>query len=256
MQKIIVWGKLNENSILTRIKAIISGVFYKNLYCVTEWLYFSVSGSPGAGERIGYFRYDACRAPYRIAVDYLWNGNEEAKEWCTKISNWAFQQGPSTIVDGYNLDGSRNGSNHTSSFVGGFGVAAMCNSQETVDAFGEELDELRDNRWFNLRCRCCYPMALTGNQWKPGVTGISPHSRAINASETMHTTIRMIDRSLVISGANNLRSVAVYTLSGKKAASFSGTSEELSRSPARGRTETFISTENGYFPDTDTAASA
>jgi hypothetical protein len=39
----------------------------------------------------GYGNYgdDACRTPWRITLDYLWNGNEKAKDWCIKISNFA-----------------------------------------------------------------------------------------------------------------------------------------------------------------------
>jgi hypothetical protein len=56
--------------------------------------------------------------PGEIALDYLWNGNEKAKAWCTTISNWANKIGPKNIKDGYNLDRSVTGTNHNMSFVG------------------------------------------------------------------------------------------------------------------------------------------
>ncbi len=126
------------------------------------------SGDPPQAGRIGYFRYDACRVPWRMAMDYLWNGDTMAGNWCTKVSDWAYGIGPENIEDGYELDGTPNNSgNHNSSFVGGFTVAAMCNDQGIADDFGAELQLLPDLYWFNLCTRNIYLFAATGNMWKP-----------------------------------------------------------------------------------------
>ena len=117
---------------------------------VPDWQ--SVSGTPGGNSnRIAYFRYDACRAPWSLALDYLWNGNPQSKEWCTKISNWANEVGAANIKDGYNLDGTTNSDgNHNSAFVAGFAVAAMCNSKAIADTFETEIfsPRLGDSNWF------------------------------------------------------------------------------------------------------------
>jgi endo-1,4-beta-D-glucanase Y len=140
---------------------------------VPDWQ--SVDGIPGGNSnRISYFCYDACRVPWRIALDYLWNGNELAKHWCAKVSDWAYGIGPADIKDGYNLDGTENSQGyHNSAFVGGFAVAAMCNSQLITDAFGAEMmsSEPEETTWFILSTRSLYLLSLTGNFWKPLVPG-------------------------------------------------------------------------------------
>jgi len=136
---------------------------------VPDWQ--SVSGTPGGNSvRIPYFRYDACRVPWRIALDYLWNGTETAGQWCKKVSGWAHGIGPENIRDGYNLDGTENNQGyHNSAFVGGFAVAAMCNSQEISNAFGTEMGKLDDTHWFSLCTRTLYLLTITGNFWEPDV---------------------------------------------------------------------------------------
>ncbi len=139
---------------------------------VPDWQ--SVSGNPGGNSyRISYYCYDACRVPWRMALDYLWNGNEQSKHWCAKVSEWAYHIGPANIKDGYNLDGTENSQGyHNSAFAGGFAVAAMCNSQTIADAFGVEMmnNQLTDDSWFILSTRSLYLLSITGNFWRPIVT--------------------------------------------------------------------------------------
>jgi len=160
------WNKLADDTY-----TILNAAAHPETGLVPDWQ--SVSGTPGGNtDRISYFRYDACRVPWRIALDYLWNGNTLAKEWCTKVSDWANDIGPANIKDGYNLDGTENSQGyHNSAFVGGFAVAAMCNSQEVADAFGTEMDRLDDTHWFTLSTRSLYLLPITGNFWKPAVSG-------------------------------------------------------------------------------------
>lgn len=128
---------------------------------VPDWQ--TAAGVPGPGGRVGHFGYDACRAPWRITLDYLWNGNPQAKEWASKISGWAVEVGPQNIVDGYELDGTPIGTNGVnSSFLGGFAVAAMSHSKSRVNTFGTTLSGLNDTYWFNLNTRCLYLFTLTG----------------------------------------------------------------------------------------------
>lgn len=167
------WNKLADDTY-----SILNAAAHPETGLVPDWQ--SVSGIPGGNsDRIPYFRYDACRVPWRIALDYLWNGNALAKEWCTKVSGWANNIGPSSIKDGYNLDGTENNNgHHNSAFVGGFAVAAMCNSQAIADAFGTEMgsSRLNDTHWFTLCTRSVYLLPITGNFWKPVVT-VNVHSK-------------------------------------------------------------------------------
>ncbi len=161
------WNKLANDTY-----TILNAAAHPETGLVPDWQ--SVSGIPGGNsDRIPYFRYDACRVPWRIALDYLWNGNTLAKEWCTKVSDWANHIGPAHIKDGYNLDGTENSQGyHNSAFVGGFAVAAMCNSQTIADAFGTEMgsDRLNETYWFTLSTRSLYLLPITGNFWQPVVS--------------------------------------------------------------------------------------
>ncbi len=159
------WNKLADDTY-----TILNAAAHPETGLVPDWQ--SVSGIPGGNsKRISYFRYDACRVPWRIALDYLWNGNTQAKEWCAKVTDWANNIGPSNIKDGYNLDGTENSQGyHNSAFVGGFAVAAMCNSQEIADAFGTEMAKLYETHWFSASTRSLYLLSITGNFWKPAVS--------------------------------------------------------------------------------------
>jgi endo-1,4-beta-D-glucanase Y len=161
------WNKLADDTY-----TILNAGAHPETGLVPDWQ--SVSGIPGGNSnRISYFRYDACRVPWRMALDYLWNGNEQARNWCTKVSDWANKIGPANIKDGYNLDGTENSQGyHNSAFVGGFAVAAMCNSQAVADAFGTEMtsDRLGDEHWFIMCTRSLYLLSITGNFWKPDIS--------------------------------------------------------------------------------------
>lgn len=160
------WNKLADDTY-----TILNAAAHPETGLVPDWQ--SVSGTPGGNSnRVAYFRYDACRAPWRLALDYLWNGNTKSKEWSTKISGWANKVGPANIKDGYNLDGTdHNDGNHNSAFVGGLAVSAMCNNQAIADAFGAEMlsPKLGDLHWFVMSTRALYLTTLTGNFWKPNV---------------------------------------------------------------------------------------
>ncbi len=142
---------------------------------VPDWQ--SCDGVPGGDPPSGrddYYHYDASRTPWRMALDYLWNGNEDARNWCVKVSDFAASIGADSIVDGYDLDGKPRGQYNNGPFVGGFAVGAMCNNQSVVDSFSSRLLYLdgtgEDNQYFNLSLRCLYMLVLTGNFWEPGST--------------------------------------------------------------------------------------
>ncbi|GAB3822074.1 glycosyl hydrolase family 8 [Pontibacter rugosus] len=133
---------------------------------VPDWQ--TATGTPGPEGRIGYFGYDAARAPWRLTLDYLWNGNAKADAWADKVSGWAETVGPANIVDGYELNGKPRGTNGlNSAFLGGFAVAATSHSQARADKFGAELSKLRDTYWFNINTRVLYLFTLTGNFYDP-----------------------------------------------------------------------------------------
>lgn len=155
------WSRLAEDTYVT-----LNAGAHPSTGLVPDWQ--TASGTPGPGGRAGHFGYDACRAPWRLTLDYLWNGNVKAEQWAKKVAAWANNVGPANIVDGYELNGTpigKYGSN--SSFLGGFAVATMTTNQATADRFGNELAKLNDTYWFNLNTRCLYLFTLSGNFYNP-----------------------------------------------------------------------------------------
>lgn len=184
---------------------------------IPDWQ--KLDGSASDGGRKHSYGFDACRAPWRIALDYLWNGNEKAKAWCTKISNWAYDQGPENIRDGYELDGRRIGQYHNMSYVGGFAVAAMCNSQEVADAFGKHIAGMRfDNYWYHGFLGNCYLMTMTGNMWHVrDAQTRTVNKKFQNATNNSVVVKNLKNRKFELSGILNGSSVTLTTLQGQLA---------------------------------------
>jgi endo-1,4-beta-D-glucanase Y len=183
---------------------------------VPDWQTFSGGQAGGRNHNYGF---DACRVPWRIALDYLWNGNEKAKEWCTTISNWAYGVGPRNIRDGYTLDGRQTGSFHNMAFVGGFAVAAMCNSQAVADSFGAEVARMSyDNYWYHAFLGNCYMMTMTGNMWHfrdADSTGINKRYQGVAENSVVVKNLK--NRKFELSGIPNGSSVTLTTLQGQLA---------------------------------------
>lgn len=158
-----VWDQLADDSY-----TILNASANPTTGLVPDWQ--TAAGSPGPGGRADHFGYDACRVPWRMSLDYLWNGNDKAQQWCSKVSDWAYGLGASNIVDGYELDGTPNGVNGlNSSFLGGFTVAMMTNNKLKTEDMTAVFAGLNDSYWFNLNTRILYLFALTGNFWEPEV---------------------------------------------------------------------------------------
>jgi endo-1,4-beta-D-glucanase Y len=186
---------------------------------VPDWSTWN--GGASAGGRNHSYSYDACRVPWRMAIDYLWNGNEKAQAWCKKISDWAYKIGPKNIKAGYNLDGTTTSSYHNMSFVGGFAIAAMCNSQEIADAFGQEIASMGyDTYWYHAFLGTCYMLTMSGNIWNPDLKKNSQNNsfgkgRSPAASNGSITITNRANRELHVSGIGKANSVRLTTLNGR-----------------------------------------
>jgi endoglucanase len=168
----------------------------------------------------GNYGDDACRTPWRITLDYLWNGNEKAKEWCIKISNFAFSHGIKNLNGPFSLSGQSSGGSHESKYVGGFAVAAMANSQAMVDSFGTDLKGITDQyNWFTKVLKYCYLITFTGNQWRPGlgetVTLKKPENLTNDAARSVKFK-HFSNHNFSIEGLQPGYSVIVTSLSGKR----------------------------------------
>jgi len=86
-------------------------------------------GTPIVTNGVSHFQFDSCRTPFRVAQDYCWNGDERAKAYLEKITNFYEGIGIENLVDGFELDGtprpefSVDGS-RAAAFVGPAGVGS------------------------------------------------------------------------------------------------------------------------------------
>lgn len=162
------WRKLADDSHVIRDAAA-----HPSTGLVPDWQ--SVSGRPGAGERKDFFSFDAIRTPYKHALDYLWHGNEAAREWCVKITSWAHDEvGVENLVDGYELDGTRVGQYHNLAVVGAMAVCSLANTQLVADAFVAESVRMRDDFWYSAYLGNLYLLAMSGNMWTPETLRAAP----------------------------------------------------------------------------------
>lgn len=97
-----------------------------------------------AYNRAGSYGDDAARTPWRIATDYAWNGNTEAKAWNDKVTAWVKTVGITSVVQWYNLDGTpdmeaNTWDDHTVINIGPFAVGAMSYDEATAQEFANEV---------------------------------------------------------------------------------------------------------------------
>ncbi len=90
------------------------------------------------GAHDGQYYYNACRLPWRIASDYLLNGDTRAHDITHALVNALRTRtngNASAIVDGYDLQGNSFGTNNNLSFMAPLAVGAMAaGNQAWVDA--------------------------------------------------------------------------------------------------------------------------
>jgi len=80
------------------------------------------------GELDGNYSYNACRDPWRIATDYLINGDERAKAAVLKINQWLIESAEGSannVYAGYYLDGTHAVGWSDIAFTAPFAVGAM-----------------------------------------------------------------------------------------------------------------------------------
>jgi endoglucanase len=173
---------------------------------VSDWCNGSGNYSNEAGGYVNggkKYTYDAARTPWRIAVDYVWYGNSDAKTYIKKASDFARVTigGSVNIVDGYNQDGSKSGQYHNATFVGAFASAAMGgDNQAHLDDSYTDLNATNEpNAYFNQTLKTMYLFLLSGNFYLPdsgtvtpniAVTGVSltPTSASLTTGQTKQLT--------------------------------------------------------------------
>lgn len=98
----------------------------------------------------GYYYYNSCRTPWRISMDYLINGNQDAKKFADTITSFiskATKGDPSEIKAGYKLDGTPIEDYDDLCFTAPFMLAGACGDnkkwhdavRETAVNYGEDV---------------------------------------------------------------------------------------------------------------------
>ncbi len=114
------------------------------------------------------YSYDACRAPLRSGLDYLWNG--KGGDHLAKLSRWITETtngNPELIVDGYKLNGTPLGKYNNAAFVGPLTVAAMAGkNQKWLDKMVNHLVGLETGGrfgYYNDTLRLLSLLIVSGN---------------------------------------------------------------------------------------------
>ncbi len=122
----------------------------------------------------GYYNYNACRVPWRIATDYILNGDKRAKNIVDKMNTWIRETtkgDPDNISAGYTLQGDDiKGRNFEAlSFIAPFAVSAMVDKKNQVwlnhvwdYILKFELDEFD---YYDNSIKMIDMIILSGNYW-------------------------------------------------------------------------------------------
>ena len=79
-----------------------------------------------------HYGYDACRTPWRIAMDYCFNGEPRALAYLTKIGAFFNAAGAANIGDEYSLSGTQTMGNKNMAFIGPAGVSGMAAAHQSL----------------------------------------------------------------------------------------------------------------------------
>ncbi len=152
---------------------------------VPNWVNSQGSGVPGPGNDPNglNFGYDACRTPWRIALDYCDNGAPEAQQYLAKIVGFyaskASSGGLGTIKDGYTVTGAAPTPplgmyGAGMAFLGPAGVAALSGGHDSLvsDVYSTlvydttaQLNNSGVFSYFNGSWGVLSMMTLSGNFW-------------------------------------------------------------------------------------------
>ena len=124
----------------------------------------------------GCYNYNACRVPWRIALDYILNGEKRSKTFLTPINAWISQTTsgkPDNISAGYTLAGDdlprRNF--EALSFICPFAVAAMISSKNQLwlNKLWDYIVgfKLKEFDYYDNTIKMICLIILSGNYWQP-----------------------------------------------------------------------------------------
>ena len=111
------------------------------------------SSAPNGSDTGGQYWYDACRTPWRVAVDYAWTGDTRAKTFMANISSWVDQHGglPKAAQQ------------QNSAFIGAFALAGAYDQGKFDGYMSGWLDaRLDDTPYYQGTLRVLYLLVAAG----------------------------------------------------------------------------------------------
>jgi endo-1,4-beta-D-glucanase Y len=125
------------------------------------------------GARDGQYAYNACRDPWRLATDYLMNGDARSKTMVQRMNTWIRQKtgnDPGAILPGYNLAGTSTGGNYLDlAFVAPFGVGAMvdASNQNWLNSVWDTTVANYGAGYYQDTVALLSLITMSGNWWSP-----------------------------------------------------------------------------------------
>jgi endo-1,4-beta-D-glucanase Y len=122
----------------------------------------------------GSYSYNACRLPFRVALDFLITGEPRSRAVLGKINRWARQktgEDPTKIGAGYTLSGKEIDHDSQMCFVAPLAVAAMVDPENQAWLNGLDsyvINSARDaTGYYDSTIKLLCLIALSGNWWSP-----------------------------------------------------------------------------------------
>ena len=121
----------------------------------------------------GEYSYNACRDPWRIAIDFLTNSDTRARAIVQRMNTWIKAEtggDPGAILPGYSLEGAGlGGTYYDPAFVAPFGVAATVDGahQGWLNAIWDSTVATRDAGYYGDTIAMMSLIAMSGNWWAP-----------------------------------------------------------------------------------------
>ncbi len=122
------------------------------------------------------YYYDAARTPWRAAIDYVWYGNNEAKNYASLCNDFVNSIGGfDKILPGYRQNGTPiDPSYKDPAFTGAYALAAMTSgNQNFVNAGYSELKNQVSMAYFAATLRAIYMFGMSGNLFNPVSSALS-----------------------------------------------------------------------------------
>ena len=198
------------------------------------------NGSPNGQVTLGY-GYDACRNPWRMATDVIWNNESRAKTICTNLASYLNGVGATNVKAPLYQNGSLySGNVQNAVFVSTFAAGVMGSANQTLmNQMYTQTVNVQDpiqnvslSGYFGNTLRCISLFMQTGNFWKIGTTS-KPNLSVLAGTTTIPNTTNY-DFQNVLSTASSTVTFTIknlgfqtLTLSGSPIVSISGTNASL-----------------------------